>query len=752
MKVENLPRAHMRMALAGLTTALACSVSGVAFAQSNATDNAANADKAAADTEIIVTAQRREQRLQDVPLAISAVGSEQLADRGVTDISAMSSVVPSLSISGNAGNGGFRLLSIRGLSGQAVPIGQSQTVAVYLDGEYLPKPDAAFFALDDIERLEVLRGPQGTLYGRNATGGAINIITRMPGDQLQGGIDASYGNFNHLLIKGSLNGPLGAGFSAGISGSYEKRDGFFTNSVTGHRVDDAENHTIRGKLRYVSPDNSFNALLSADTSRMDGPAFTAHNIHAFPSTAFVGVPDPSVVNIDAATEALTFLRQKSDGGALTMNLAASDNIDLTSVTTYRKFFLDLAYDLDMSAVPSLVSKQFGENKVFSQEVRGVVKGDRITLTVGANYYRDHQFFNFATASNGTNVNQPYTSPRVDSKLEAVGVFGQIEFKITPELTLTGGLRWNSETTNYIVDYTQSTGATGAVVAGNYLTGKVSDHAFIPSGGIDYKVSSDVLIYAKVSKGYQAPGFNGFPGPTATIATSFNAERLTAYEVGVKSQFWDRRATFNLAGFYYDYKDLQVRNTLGPGRIETTNAGLATIKGIEAELSVRPTDGLTVSGNLTWLDAHYDNFCEIALISGNTVANGNPACTDAVGSAGFQRAGNKLTNAPEWQGSVAVNYVAPIGGAGDLRMNVSYSFFSSQSYTPSNEPALSSGNVSRLDARIGFMLAGNGPELYVYGKNLTDERFTDYGLRGLAQVALVHTSDPRTYGVGVRYRF
>jgi iron complex outermembrane receptor protein len=187
MKVENLPRAHMRMALAGLTTALACSVSGVAFAQSNATDNAANADKAAADTEIIVTAQRREQRLQDVPLAISAVGSEQLADRGVTDISAMSSVVPSLSISGNAGNGGFRLLSIRGLSGQAVPIGQSQTVAVYLDGEYLPKPDAAFFALDDIERLEVLRGPQGTLYGRNATGGAINIITRMPGDQLQGG-------------------------------------------------------------------------------------------------------------------------------------------------------------------------------------------------------------------------------------------------------------------------------------------------------------------------------------------------------------------------------------------------------------------------------------------------------------------------------------------------------------------------------------------------------------------------------------
>ena len=127
-----------------------------------------------ATEEIIVTAQKREQRLQDVPLAISAISSDQLTDRGVVDISTIANVVPSLAISGNAGNGGFRLLSIRGLSGQAVPIGQSQTVAVYLDGEYLPKPDAAFFALDDVERVEVLRGPQGTLYGRNATGGAIN--------------------------------------------------------------------------------------------------------------------------------------------------------------------------------------------------------------------------------------------------------------------------------------------------------------------------------------------------------------------------------------------------------------------------------------------------------------------------------------------------------------------------------------------------------------------------------------------------
>lgn len=291
-----------------------------------------------------------------------------------------------------------------------------------------------------------------------------------------------------------------------------------------------------------------------------------------------------------------------------------------------------------------------------------------------------------------------------------------------------------------------------MVAGNLLNGSVSDQAFIPSAGINYKISPDAMLYAKFSKGYQAPGFNGFPGPTATAATSFNAEDLSAYEIGLKSQIWDRRVTFNLAGFWYEYKDLQVRNTLGPGRIETTNAGVATIKGLEAELSIRPTEGLTLSGNLTWLDPTYDNFCELVLPSGNTVANGSPVCTDAFGRAGFQRAGNRLTNASEWQGSVALNYATPIGDLGDLRLNASYSFFTNQSYTPSNEPALSSGNVGRIDARIGFMLAGNGPEIYAYGKNLTNKRYSDYGLRGLAQVALAHSSDPRTYGVGLKYRF
>jgi iron complex outermembrane receptor protein len=181
-------------------------------------------------------------------------------------------------------------------------------------------------------------------------------------------------------------------------------------------------------------------------------------------------------------------------------------------------------------------------------------------------------------------------------------------------------------------------------------------------------------------------------------------------------------------------------------------GAATIKGLEAELSIRPTEGLTLSGNLTWLDPTFDSFCELVLPAGNTIANGNPACIDAFGRAGFQRAGNRLPNASEWQASLALGYVAPIGKDGQFRFSASYSYFSNQSYLPSGEIGLSSGNVGLLNGRIGLSLAENGPELYVYGKNITDKRYIDYGVRGSANLGPAHSSDPRTFGIGLKYRF
>ena len=289
----------------------------------------AGAQDEVAEGEIIVTAQRRSESLQKVPIAISAFSAEDIASRNITDLSQLRGAVPGLAISDFAGLNATNLIAIRGVAGQPLPIGAGQATAVYLDGVYLARPDAAFFALDDLERIEVLRGPQGTLYGRNATAGAINIITRNPGSDVEGGGSISYGNFDTLVLKGSLSGPLGGGLSAGISGSYDSRSGYFTNVVTGNSIDDREAFTVRGKLRYASPDSDFSATLAADLSNVDGHEVFRNQYSSFVNGTFVGVGDPDIVSIDAASEARTASKTRSYGTSLTMDYEVSQALQLT---------------------------------------------------------------------------------------------------------------------------------------------------------------------------------------------------------------------------------------------------------------------------------------------------------------------------------------------------------------------------------------------------------------------------------------
>jgi iron complex outermembrane receptor protein len=274
--------------------------------------------------EIIVTAQKRSERLLDVPIAISAVSSDSLSGKGSVDLTTLQGMVPGLSITGFGGSAASNLIAIRGITGQPLPIGASQATSVYIDGVYLSRPDAGFFALDDIERVEVLRGPQGTLYGRNATAGAINIVTRQPGNTLRASADLSYGNHDAVSMKGSISGPVGGGLSAGISGLYETRDGYFLNTVTQRPFDDRKSHTIRGQLRYESPDKMFEANMSADTARVDGAESFRNQ---FSGAVFLGDSQPDLVSFD--NDSQIALKSKSDGVALTMNYHASDAITLT---------------------------------------------------------------------------------------------------------------------------------------------------------------------------------------------------------------------------------------------------------------------------------------------------------------------------------------------------------------------------------------------------------------------------------------
>ncbi len=696
-------------------------------------DAASQAQSDPDSSDIIVTAQRRSERLQEVPIAITALSGEGMAERGLTDLSTLRGVVPGLTISTFAGYNASNLVSLRGVSGQPLPIGGSQATALYVDGVFLSRPDAAFFSLDDVERIEVLRGPQGTLYGRNATAGAINIITRTPDDTFTGGLQGSYGNYDTVMFRGSLAGPLGAGLSASISGAYDAHDGYFINTVTGNRVGEQFSATGRLKLRYAS-DGGFEAVLSADYTK-------AHSHdqakRLYDGSVFVGFGDPRFLATDI--ENRIFNHRSSYGFGLVMNAELPNDFVLTSISSYRKINAASAYDSGGSALADFVSTSRNRSESISQELRGVYSGDGLRLTFGGNYFREKALFILQ-------VNPPPPpavgeTPRDTSTLDALAAFGQVEVDLLDKLTLVGGLRFNHENRDFLVDYTQAF-PTRALAQG----GKVKDTALLPSGGINYKPAGDILLYGKISKGYQAPGFNFAPGIVAPPSTyAFGPETLLAYELGAKTQFWDRRITLNAALFWYDSKDVQIRSASLPvGATVVSNAASATTKGFEVDFSVRPVDGLMLTAQTTYSKAVFGNFCE--RFSGATPLGSDPQCSPGIA----QRRGNTLVQAPRWSGGTSVNYELPIGEAGKINANLTYSFQSKVFYSTANLATASNNGWHRLDAKLGYAF-DNGLEIYAYGRNLTDDRYLGFFyFLGSFQSGVLN--DPRTYGVGARFRF
>jgi iron complex outermembrane recepter protein len=724
-------------ALVAIAVSASC---GPSLTQAQAAESStANAAPRAALEEIVVTAQRREERLQDVPIAISAMGAEDLAVRGATDLTALRGSVPSLTISSFAGANASNLISIRGVAGQLIPIGAAQAAAIYLDGVYLSRPDAGFFSLDDVERIEVLRGPQGTLYGRNATAGAVNIITRNPSDTLHGGINVSYGNYDAIAARGSLSGPIAGGFSAGLSASYDKHDGYVTNIVTGNDFDDADSYTVRGKLRYDSPEGAFDATLSADTSGWDGHLYSDNVYSTAPAGGtYVGIGDPKEIQMDPLTDQLTDSEIRSDGVALTLNYAATDSLAFSSITSARKVEIDHTYDGDGTAVPFALSVASNNSDTLSQEVRASYTGARFRATIGGNYLREEGDFSFSAVAPSLPPSRPLL---VSTTLDTYAMFGQVEFDLTEQLTLVGGARYNREDRDFVTDY--------RLQAGRMMAGNIEDSVVIPSAGINYKVTPDVLLYTKFSQGYQAPGFNFAPGIAAVSPDTFDAEELLAYEAGIKSQLWDRRVTLNAAAFYYDYKDLQVRSAVLDGSVIFTridNATNAVVQGAEVELAVSLTDALKVNAQVAYLDTAYEEFCQ--LIAGGTPRGNDPLCANPTQAS---REGNRLNQAPEWSGGIGIDYAITVGNLGELTAHVDYAWASNVYYSTVNTPDVSSGDWDKFGARLGFQLT-NGPELYVYGRNLNDKQY--HALLNAVTPTFVFgtVSEPRTYGAGARYRF
>jgi len=694
---------------------------------------AAQTGAAAPIGDIIVTAQRRAQRIQDVPIAITAVASEQIAARNVLTINDLQGSVPGLSIAGFAGVNGTNLISLRGIAGQPVPIGASQATAVYLDGVYLSRPDAAFFGLQDVQRVEVLRGPQGTLYGRNATAGAINIVTEAPSDQFHGKIDVNYGSYNGYSAGGYVTGPLGGGFAASASLSANGHDGYYVNTVDQRSIGKAHSYTGRVKLAYRN-DNGFDATLSADyTKKYSQDIFTPIRLVNNQIT---------YATKDIATDIgnLIGTHVKTQGIALTLNADVADHVKLTSISSYRKFNFFVIYDIDGTALKVAHVIDTNDNTTFNQEIRAVYDHAGLRVTLGANYFNEKA--QVLIRLNPTTLTkaqlQADPRPRAKSDLNALAAFVQAEYDITRKLTATGGARLNYEKRDFVVDY--STAGFSPTI------GRLSDTAVLPAFGLNYKPNRDLLFYAKVSEGYQAPGFAYQPG-AGNPANTFKAEKLWAYEVGAKMQLIDRLITLNTAAFYYDYKDIQLRRLVSPTISLIDNVGAAHVKGAEAELIVTPLKGLSLNAEATYSKATYSSYCE-------GITTGTPQGSDALCTGtptpSANRVGNALNLAPRWSGGVGFSYERELSPVTTLKLSGNYSFETNSFFTTDNSPLLSTRGWNRLDARAALAFR-NGLEVYVFGKNITGNRHIVDGFRGSRDLIGV-VSDPATYGGGIKFRF
>lgn len=726
---------------------------GAALAQQVPADSSAATGSLEA---VVVTAERHKANAQVTPISLSVLSDEALARANVNNLSDLSGYVPGLVVGEKLTGGGNNAITIRGVSGQNVLTGLDGAVSVYLDGVYLSKPDAAFFALADVERVEILRGPQGTLYGRNATAGAVNIITRTPSNtSWQGTVDANMGNYNSYSRRAYAGGPLGGGFAASISVASTGHDGYITNSADGTKVGGIDSDTYRAKLHFQTDDKKLEAILAYDRTRENQDMMVFQYGYG-PANAFkwFGLSNPGVTFVD--WDNYNYAKHVSDGSNLTLNYNLSDKWTLTSITGNRKMTVDAAYSVTPPGgfpaigglgIQSLNHSEYGPS--LSQEFRAVYQGDRLKLATGITFFKEDvrsQFGGVVAPLNSPpgDMNKVATAPVVTTNVKSAAAYAQADWEFIDKYTATFGLRANKENRKMFEVFP-------AIAGQPTLSSEVSDNKLLPKLGLTYKPDERWMVYASRAQGYQAPGQSYVTSPAIPILT-VAPEKLISYEVGGKSEWMGGKLRINGAAFHYDYNPLQVRVTTGLNQFKIVNAG-AKVDGVELDAAYALTRNWKLTGSVVAMHARYtSSFCDTAIpfdrpldcqLTGTSGANN-----------GVSRVGDPLNQAPDKQVNLGFSYRLPLNGGRTFTADGSYSFQSEMYFTPGKNVYARAEPIGRTNLRAGLMFA-NDVELYGFINNL-DNKQTQQGMIYTALVGNVLSaggiSPPRTVGAGLRYSF
>lgn len=763
--------------------------------------------------EVIVTAQKRSESLQDVPISIATMSGEKIDDTGITSLQELTQYIPNVTVNAGAGTPN---LFIRGV-GSGTNQGFEQSVGMYIDGVYAGRgPLAAVPTTMDLERVEILKGPQGILFGKNTIAGAINITTAKPGDEFEGLVEALYspdhGEQQYNLV---LSGPLTDDLSGRLAVRHDAFDGWWDNVTSGNEGPNRDNWYARGSLRWVASDNlEINAKYEYGDFQGEDPATVVYQSDFAGQENFAGtVPFPVISDSDlGAGDADNRGSTETDVFALTVDWLL-DFATFTSISAYSAYDQMSSGDTDIAAVPSLHRLRWEDYEQYSQELRLVSPGgETIDWIAGAYYQRNEldisrridalDFLLAGPLSVAALYSEEPGVPSIfDQDGESWAVFGQGTWNATDTLRFTLGLRYNEETKD-LDKVTFSDGLQFRLGGNTFfanplngeLTADVRQHSFTDlsrdedkwtfSGNIQWDVGEDTMLYASVSTGFKGGGYDeayscagyeirladpstgeltgeSVPGAEPSIL-EYEPEEVLSYEVGAKMRLLDGAAELNLAVFRMEYEDLQTSSLVGDV-FRVGNAGEAISQGVELDGRLLLSERLSVGGALAYLDAYYDDFTgATCTVPQATDPVNNPGCLREDGSniAPGETGGQDLQDetllfAPDWSANLYAQYVIPLGNTMELVSGVDINYTDEFYSALDLDPNTKHDAATRINARIALASNDDTWVVALVGKNLTDE--TTYFWNNDVPVTNSNSyfglpERPRSIALQARYRF
>ncbi len=818
-------RDFARMSLMVSASCAALAIASPAAAQND--PNAATATQAADPNEIIVTAQFREQNLQDTPLAITAVNAETMEAKSQTNLAQVADSAPNVTLKPQGASFGPSIsVAIRGIGAGDFNPAYEPGVGIYIDDVYYPQLTGAVFDLLDLDRVEILRGPQGTLAGRNSEGGSIKMFTKRPEGSGNGYVEGTYGSRQRIGVRAGIDFALTDDLSARISGVYKHQNGYvdqldfgcvfpaggpatfnandgttqLVNPAGGiarvqpegscrvDRLGEVGYQAIRGALRYNPTDavdinltgeyihdkHSAAGEVLAATSPISGPntningvpydnrficgRFCNFSSYSSPAINFVGIEvAPGVRLTPPGGQPILATQNNNTSTYDGYNLAANVHVDLSdtfaidNILAYQNWDTTFGVDDDLSPIPLSGGYNSLTHWNWSEELRLSAKlADTATLVLGGYYFKQQtNYYSYQDLRYVPVYPLQFIQPD-ETPAEAKAGFANIDWEVVPGLTFNGGVRYTEESKEYhyfrlnpdvtINGYLYPVGAAAGAGAPGALTGLVATYKgnrWDWRGAVNYRFSDAAMIYASVSTGFKGGGTN--PRPFyASQAIPFDPEVLTSYEVGLKTDLFDRKLRLNLVGFYGELKDAQVGISTCPDGTTpcaaTINGGDAEQKGFEVEMLARPVEGFSIDGSLSYLDFKYTKLAE-----GSTISLDDP-----------------FAGVPKWKWALGAQYEIPLGSFGSItpRVDASYQdeIYSGASFEDEYQFI---GAYTLVNARLTWRNEDQDLSVALEVSNLTDKYYyvTLFDLREAgAGLDKAQPGRPREWAVTVKKTF